>query len=104
MSTAGLRTYFYRVLLPHGKVQTGFLRLLVERDHSARLRLEQQTEGTVLTLKRLPQWLSMLDDLRRIYRAKVGAVDLSKGEAARLNEALENGLTAYTYLSDEPLG
>ena len=45
-----------------------------------------------------------LDDLRRIYRAKVGAVDLSKGEAARLNEALENGLTAYTYLSDEPLG
>ena len=44
-----------------------------------------------------------LDDLRRIYRAKVGAVDLSKGEAARLNEALENGLTAYTYLSDEPL-
>ena len=45
-----------------------------------------------------------LDDLRRIYRAKVGAVDLSKGEAARLNEALEMGLTAYTYLSDEPLG
>jgi len=45
-----------------------------------------------------------LDDLRRIYKAKVGAVDLSKGEAARLNEALENGLTAYTYLSDEPLG
>jgi arginine decarboxylase len=45
-----------------------------------------------------------LDDLRRIYRAKVGAVDLSKGEAARLNEALENGLTSYTYLSDEPLG
>ena len=44
-----------------------------------------------------------LDDLRRIYRAKVGAVDLSKGEAARMNEALENGLTAYTYLSDEPL-
>ena len=45
-----------------------------------------------------------LDDLRRIYKAKVGAVDLTKSEAARLNEALENGLTAYTYLSDEPLG
>ncbi|MCC7249281.1 MAG: arginine decarboxylase, partial [Lysobacter sp.] len=43
-----------------------------------------------------------VDDLRRIYRAKVGAVDLSKGEATRLNEALEKGLTAYTYLSDEP--
>ena len=45
-----------------------------------------------------------LDDLRRRYKAMVGAaVDLSKGEAERLNEALERGLTAYTYLSDEPL-
>ena len=44
-----------------------------------------------------------LDDLRRIYKARVGAVDLSKGEAARLNEALEAGLTGYTYLDDAPL-
>ncbi len=44
-----------------------------------------------------------LDDLRRIYRARVGAVDLSKGEAARLNEALEAGLAGYTYLDDAPL-
>ncbi|MBP6797624.1 MAG: arginine decarboxylase [Luteimonas sp.] len=44
-----------------------------------------------------------LDDLRRIYRARVGATDLSKGEAARLNEALESGLTGYTYLDDAPL-
>ena len=44
-----------------------------------------------------------LDDLRRRYRALVGATDLGKGEAERLNEALERGLTAYTYLSDEPL-
>ena len=44
-----------------------------------------------------------LDDLRRRYMAMVGAVDLGKGEAERLNEALERGLTAYTYLSDEPL-
>ncbi len=44
-----------------------------------------------------------LDDLRRRYRALVGAADLSKPEAERLNEALERGLTAYTYLSDEPL-
>ena len=43
-----------------------------------------------------------LDDLRRTYRAKVGAADLSKAEAERLNEALENGLTAYTYLDDTP--
>jgi arginine decarboxylase len=44
-----------------------------------------------------------LDDLRRIYRAKVGGVDLSKREAEKLNAALESGLTSYTYLSDEPL-
>lgn len=44
-----------------------------------------------------------IDDLRRIYRAKVGAADLSKQEAARLNEALEAGLTGYTYLDDAPL-
>ncbi|MCR6664265.1 MAG: arginine decarboxylase [Luteimonas sp.] len=44
-----------------------------------------------------------LDDLRRIYKAKVGAAELSKSEAARLNEALEAGLTGYTYLDDSPL-
>ena len=44
-----------------------------------------------------------LDDLRRRYKAMVGAAELSKAEAERLNEALERGLTAYTYLSDEPL-
>ena len=44
-----------------------------------------------------------VDDLRRIYRAKVGAAELSKTEAARLNEALETGLTGYTYLDDAPL-
>ena len=44
-----------------------------------------------------------VDDLRRIYKAKVAAADLGEAESDRLNEALENGLTAYTYLSDEPL-
>lgn len=43
-----------------------------------------------------------LDDLRRRYRALVGAADIGKGEAERLNEALERGLTAYTYLDDTP--
>src|SRR5690606_6256367 len=44
-----------------------------------------------------------LDDLRRIYRARVGAVDLGKSEASRQNEALERGLTGYTYLEGSPL-
>jgi len=44
-----------------------------------------------------------LDDLRAEYRAKVAAAALPAAEAARMNAALESGLTAYTYLSDEPL-
>jgi len=44
-----------------------------------------------------------LADLRRRYKAMVGAADLSKGEAERLNAALEAGLTAYTYLDASPL-
>ena len=44
-----------------------------------------------------------LDDLRRRYKALVGAAtELGKAEADRLNEALERGLTAYTYLDDTP--
>mgnify|MGYP006205014417 CR=1 FL=1 len=79
MSTAaGLRTYFYRVLLPHGKVKSGFLRLLVERDHSVRLRLEQTTEGAVLNLVRLPAWFTAVNDLRlRLFRRHVRQQDLA---------------------------
>ncbi|GAB3344579.1 arginine decarboxylase [Lysobacter tyrosinilyticus] len=44
-----------------------------------------------------------LADLRQAYRDKVAAAHLANDEAARLDAALEAGLTAYTYLSDEPL-
>ncbi|UHQ23665.1 arginine decarboxylase [Lysobacter sp. 5GHs7-4] len=44
-----------------------------------------------------------LSDLRQTYRDKVAAAGLSDEESARLNEALETGLTGYTYLSDAPL-
>lgn len=44
-----------------------------------------------------------LDDLRRAYRARIASADLAAGEAERLAEALENGLTGYTYLDDTPL-
>ena len=45
-----------------------------------------------------------LDALRAAYRDKVAAAKLPADESARMNAALEAGLTAYTYLSDEPLG
>lgn len=77
MSTS-LRTFFYRVLLPHGKVKTGFVRMLVEREHSVRLRLEQQTDGTVLTLEALPRWVTLLNDARlKLFRHNVRPVDLA---------------------------
>ena len=41
-----------------------------------------------------------LDDLRQAYRAKVEAAALSPGEAALMLEALEAGLTGYTYLHE----
>jgi arginine decarboxylase len=44
-----------------------------------------------------------LDDLRRAYRDKVDAANLPADESARLEAALEAGLTAYTYLDDTPV-
>ncbi len=41
-----------------------------------------------------------LDDLRGAYRAKVDAATLPAAEAAHLLEALEAGLTGYTYLHE----
>jgi len=42
-----------------------------------------------------------LDDLRSRYDALVAAAKLSEAEAASLRQALERGLTGYTYLADE---
>ncbi|MCL6712664.1 arginine decarboxylase [Pseudoxanthomonas sp. z9] len=44
-----------------------------------------------------------LDDLRTAYRTRVAEAKLPADEAAAMSEALEAGLTGYTYLSDEPL-
>jgi arginine decarboxylase len=44
-----------------------------------------------------------LDALRAAYAKKVDDAGLASDESARLKAALEAGLTAYTYLSDEPL-
>ena len=43
-----------------------------------------------------------LADLRAAYKAKVAAAGLPADEAARLDAALETGLTGYTYLDDAP--
>ena len=43
-----------------------------------------------------------LGELRAAYRDKVAAAQLPNAESARLNAALEAGLTGYTYLDDAP--
>jgi arginine decarboxylase len=45
-----------------------------------------------------------LDDLRAVYRQRVEEAGLPGEESKLLSDALEAGLTGYTYLSDEPLG
>ena len=45
----------------------------------------------------------VLEDLRAEYDAKVAAAKLPADESARLREALEAGLTGYTYLDDAPI-
>ncbi|HVJ37400.1 MAG TPA: arginine decarboxylase [Stenotrophomonas sp.] len=44
-----------------------------------------------------------LDDLRAAYAERIAAAQLPVARAQELSEALEAGLTGYTYLSDEPL-
>ena len=44
-----------------------------------------------------------LDDLRAVYRQRVEEAGLPAAESKLLSDALETGLTGYTYLSDEPL-
>ncbi|MFA0922879.1 arginine decarboxylase [Xanthomonas fragariae] len=45
-----------------------------------------------------------LDTLRATYAERIAATQLSPERAQQLSDALEAGLTGYTYLSDEPLG
>lgn len=106
MST-GISTYFCRVLLPHGEIETRFLRLLVVRDHSVRLRLEQQTDGTVLALYRLPKWINALNELRlRLFRPQTRSQDLA-GFLRDMGILLEAGVPmtdALKTLSDDRSG
>ncbi|MEW5889538.1 MAG: type II secretion system F family protein [Pseudomonadota bacterium] len=95
---SAMRTYYYRILLPHGEVRQGLLRLAVERDFSARLRLESEHDATVLTLLRLPDWSSGAFDLvARMFRQQVRREDL-EGFLRDLGRMLEAGVPALDAL------
>lgn len=55
-----MKAFYYRLLTEDGRRTSGFVRLAVERDFSARLWLERNRNGVVLGLYRLPRWLSGL--------------------------------------------
>lgn len=66
-----MNTYAYQLLLPNGRTRNGMLRLMVERDLSARLWLERHFDAVVLRLYRLPSWLA----------SALSAVDVATGQA-----------------------
>jgi type II secretory pathway component PulF len=75
---ANLNTYYYRVLLPHGSVKSGLVRMAVTLDLSARMRLESDTDGTVIGLWRFPAWLTIVADLlTHVFRKHVRSEDLA---------------------------
>lgn len=53
-----MNTYAYRLLLANGRTRSGLLRLMVERDLSARVWLERHFDAVVLALYRLPNWFA----------------------------------------------
>lgn len=75
---SSLNTYYYRVLLPHGSVRSGLLRLAVKREVSVRMRIESDTDGTVLSLFRFPSWLAFFSEiLMHVFRRQVRGEDLA---------------------------
>lgn len=75
---SGVRTYYYRIIEPHGKMRTGFYELGVAQDASVRLRLEGEFGGTVVSLWRLPAPLTGLyKGIKGLFARSVSADDCS---------------------------
>ena len=55
-----MNTYVYRLLLSSGRTKSGLMRLVAERDISAKIWLERHYDAVVLQLYRLPKWSSEL--------------------------------------------
>lgn len=72
-----MNTYLYRVLLANGRTRYGMLRLMVERDLSAKLWLERHYDAVVLSLFRLPYWLAKLIGAGGTVGQKLQPIELS---------------------------
>jgi type II secretory pathway component PulF len=73
-----MNVFFYRVLLENGKLRRGLTRLSVGRDESARMWLEKNYGGTVLTVYRLPPWLTEIQrSLGDLFHPSIRPKELS---------------------------
>lgn len=73
-----MNTYFYRVLLANGRTKYGMLRLMVERDLSAKIWLERHFESVVLQLYRLPNWVAgIFSATGSTFGQKLAPIELS---------------------------
>ncbi len=73
-----MNVFFYRVLLDNGKMRHGLTRLSMGRDESARMWLEKNYGGTVLTLYRLPSWLTEVQrSLSDLFHPSIRPKELS---------------------------
>ncbi len=98
MTVSRLKTYYYRILMPHGRLRTGFYRLAVERDFSVRVRLEREYDATVVTLWPLPGPLTGAYALvARLFRRDVRPEELA-GFLRDLGVMLRAGVPALEAL------
>ncbi|QOC22173.1 type II secretion system F family protein [Wenzhouxiangella sp. AB-CW3] len=94
-----LNTYYYRILKPDGGVRTGFYRLAVERDFSARVRLEREQDAVVLSLWRLPQVFTGIHAfVRGLFQSDIRPEELA-GFLRDLGVMLRAGIPALDALS-----
>lgn len=76
--TPGVKYYYYRILLPDGRLKSGLLPFQVERDFSVQLHLERQYKALVLRLYRFPSWMNaLLAFLREAFARGLGTRELA---------------------------
>lgn len=73
-----MKLYYYRILGPEGRVRSGFVDLLMEREYSARLWLERQHNAVVLTLWHMPVWAAaVVRLLKQFFSQRLRPEDIS---------------------------
>lgn len=72
-----MKAFYYRLQSPAGRVRSGVLQLAVEREFSARVWLEKNHDGVVLSLVHIPRWLAMLlNALGGLFARRIDPVEL----------------------------